>query len=284
MRQSMTAYGRAALQTKRARWTLEISSVNRKGLDIHLHLPHSLMFLDPTIRKWVGRIAERGNLTIRLSCQMRDRAELAKQLRAEKKRWDAIADDLQLSKNQVSLSFLMDQINPQEVEVSPSAVEKELAQVWKKASQAWLEMKKQEGKALTADIYARLKFIEQEMKGIEKEIPKLVKESLAKLLERMKELKVAADPQQLSVEAALQAGRSDVTEEMIRLKSHIEQMGLYLKSGEKSVGRVLDFLAQEMGREIGTLMAKAGSSEITKKAVSIKGEIEKIREQVQNIE
>lgn len=284
MRKSMTAYGRAVQQTKRARWTLEISSVNRKGLDIHLHLPHALLFLDPVIRKWVGQIAERGNLTVRVSCELKEVSHLVQQLKNEKNRWDEVATELDLSKDQITLPFLLSQISPEGVALDQGAFEKEIHEVWKKASKAWITMKEQEGKTLAQDIHARLKTIALEMKGIEKELPKVIKEHLAKLSERVEELKLSIDLEQLKKEAALQADKDDVTEEMIRLKSHMEQMMLYLKSKERSVGRTLDFLAQEMGREIGTLMAKAGSSEIAKKAVRIKSEIEKIREQVQNIE
>lgn len=284
MRKSMTAYGRASLQTTRARWTFEISSVNRKGLDIHLHLPHSLLFLDPVIRKWVAEITERGNLTIRVSCDIKEMGELIQQLKSEKKRWEEVAATLKLSKDQITLPFLLGQLTPQEAQLDPKICEKEVQGVWKKASKAWLVMKEQEGRALTLDIQARLKTIEQELKKIDKEMPKIVKEHLAKLSGRMEELKMIIDLEQLKKEAALQADRDDVTEEMIRMRSHIDQMVQYLKSSERSVGRTLDFLAQEMGREVGTLMAKAGSSEIAQRAVRIKSEIEKIREQVQNIE
>ncbi len=281
MRKSMTAYGRGSVQTKQARWTIEISSVNRKGLDLHIHLPSSLTFLDPVIRKWMTQIAERGNVTIRVSCEVKEVGHLTEQLKAEKKRWEAVAKSLRLPPEQITLSFLLSQVAPDEVKLDS---EKEILEVWKLASKAWMTMKEQEGKVLEHDIKSRLKNISVEMKGVEKELPKVRKEHLAKLSLRMEELKLTIDESQLQKEAALQADRDDVTEEMIRLKSHMEQMELYLKSKERSVGRTLDFLAQEMGREIGTLMAKAGSSEIAKRAVKIKSEVEKIREQVQNIE
>jgi uncharacterized protein (TIGR00255 family) len=284
MRRSMTAYGRSALQTKRARWTLEIASVNRKGLDIHLHLPHSLLFLDPVIRKWVSKITERGNLTIRVSCEIREVSSMIQQLSYEKKRWEEIAKSLKISPEQITLSFLLDQISPQEAALNPELFEKEIEVVWHQASKAWLTMKEQEGRALVKDIHSRLKIIGQELKKIEKELPQLAKEHLKQFSKRMDDLKLTINEEQLAKEALLQAGRDDVTEEMIRMKSHMDQMNQYLKSAEKSVGRTLDFLAQEMGREIGTLMAKAGSSKIAQKAVKIKTEIEKIREQVQNIE
>ncbi len=284
MRKSMTAYGRATIQTKLAHWTLEISSVNRKGLDVHLHLPHTLLFLDPMLRKCVGQMAERGNLTIRIACEIQEVSSLVKMLKKEKERWQQVSQELKLSKDSITLPFLLSQMTPQEVVSDPKAFEKDLEIVWKKASHVWNTMKIQEGKVLTDDIQSRLKTISKEMKQIEKALPKVVHAHVERLKERMEELKISVDPQQLMEKAALEADRDDVTEEMIRLASHIDQMKLYLKSSEKSVGRTLDFLAQEMGREIGTLMAKAGSSEIAKHAVHIKSEIEKIREQVQNIE
>jgi uncharacterized protein (TIGR00255 family) len=284
MRKSMTAYGRARLQTKRAGWTVEVSSVNRKGLDIHLHLPHHLLFLDPTLREWVAQTAQRGNVTVRLLCELKEVSHLAEQLKNEKKRWEKIAAELQLSLKDITLPFLLSQIVPQDVIGDEASFKQELAEVWKKASKAWNSMKIQEGKRLVQDIQCRLKVIQKEMKEIEKEIPSVEKYHLEKLLARMGELKLKADQDLLKQEAALQACRDDVTEEIIRLKSHLEQIVLYLRSSEASVGRTLDFLAQEMGREIGTLMAKAGSSKIAEHAVRIKSEIEKIREQVQNIE
>ena len=280
----MTAYGRGVLQTRRARWTLEVSSVNRKGLDIHLHLPHSLLFLDPTIRKWVGKVAERGNVTLRVACEFKEVSHLIEQLKSEKLKWEKISDELQFSRQQITLPFLLSQSVPQEIALDKASFEHDLHQVWKKASNAWITMKQQEGKLLAQDIQSRLRIIQKEMKFIEKEIPRLAKEHLAKLSERMEELKLTIDPEQLEKEAVLQANRDDVTEEMIRLQSHIEQMRKYLKSSDTNVGRTLDFLAQEMGREVGTLMAKAGSSEIARRAVHMKSEVEKIREQVQNIE
>lgn len=284
MRKSMTAYGRAALQTKRARWTLEISSVNRKGLDVHLHLPSTMVFFDPLLRKWIGQIAERGNITLRVTCEIQEVSNLVKMLKDEKERWQKVAYELKVSKDSITLPFLLSQMTPHIAISDPKSLEKDLEAVWKKASHAWNTMKIQEGKVLTDDIQSRLKTIAKEMKKIEKALPQVVHAHVERLKERMEELKITVDAKQLMEKAAMEADHDDVTEEMIRLASHIDQMKLYLKSPEKSVGRTLDFLAQEMGREIGTLMAKAGSSEIAKLAVHIKSEIEKIREQVQNIE
>lgn len=284
MRKSMTAYGRARLQTERALWTLEVSSVNRKGLDLHLHLPPFLLFLDPIIRKWASQTAQRGYVTIRVFCELKETSYLIEQLKRDKERWEKVAAELKFSSKEITLAFLLSQKTSQEVILDEAAFIKEFAQVWKKGSKAWDAMKLQEGKLLIQDIQARLKTLQKELKIVEKHHPLLVREQFAKLSKRMEELKLNMDHEQLKKEAALQVSRADVTEEIIRLSSHIEQMNLYLKSSNASVGRTLDFLAQEMGREVGTLMAKAGSSQIARHAVHMKGEIEKIREQVQNIE
>ncbi len=284
MRRSMTAYGRAALQTERRQWTVEISSVNRKGLDLHLQLPPSLLFFDPILRKWIGQETERGNITVRVTCELKEASHLIEQLKTQKKKWEKVALEVGSPQAEITLSFLLAQTPPQEAVVDKASLERELGQVWKKGSEAWMVMKHQEGRLLVQEIQKRIKIIQKEMKEIEKELPALTKEHLVKLSERMKELELTLAPGELLKEAALQADKCDITEEIVRLQSHIQQMALYLKSPEKSVGRTLDFLAQEMGREIGTLMAKASSSKIAQKAVQIKSEIEKIREQVQNIE
>jgi uncharacterized protein (TIGR00255 family) len=282
MRKSMTAYGRGLLETSFGRWTMEISSVNRKGLELYLHLPPQLLFLDPIIRKWVGKVAQRGSVQIRLACEMKEVEHLVALLKNEKSRWEKVAEALEIPSSEMTLSFLLEHATLAQASLDPTQAEKEAFLVWEKSSKAWTAMKLQEGRTLAQDIQMRVKTLQEEIKVIEKDLPKLAEAHLAKMLERLKQFEL--DPEALKKEAILQASRDDVTEEVIRLKSHLDQMTEYLSSEEESVGRTLDFLAQEMGREVGTLMAKAGSSEIAKRAVHMKSEVEKIREQVQNIE
>lgn len=278
----MTAYGRGVLETPLARWTIEISSLNRKGLDLNIQLPPTLLFLDPALRKWAVQIVQRGSVTIRVGCEMREVSHLAAQLKNEKERWEKIAQALKIPTSQVTLSFLLEQTKEQQATLDQTHFEKEALEVWQKSSKAWITMKKQEGKVLAQDIQIRVKTLQKEIKALEKELPLLVDLHLARIALRLQQFKL--DPEEFKKEAVLQASRDDVTEEVVRLKSHLEQMTQYLGSEEISVGRTLDFLAQEMNREVGTLMAKAGTSEIAKRAVQMKSEVEKIREQVQNIE
>ena len=284
MRKSMTAYGRSKHQSSLGRWSVDIHSVNRKGLDIHVSLPPSLLFLDGDLRSWVGEAAERGAVTVRVSFELEELKESVKLLKNHKDRWEKIASALGYSKSSIDLSFLLERLGVEEIAVPEKALKADLQRAWIEAANQWLKMKQQEGKTLVKDIDKRLKTIEQELQKVEKLQPQLQEKYRNKIEGRMKELKIDVPEELLIREAALLAEKADITEEITRLYSHIEQMDGYLCSKEKSVGRTLDFLAQEMGREIGTLMAKAGETEISKLAIKIKSEIEKIREQVQNIE
>lgn len=284
MRKSMTAYGRSKHQTSLGRWSVDIHSVNRKGLDIHVSIPPALLFLDGDLRSWVGKIAERGAVTIRVLFELQELKESVKLLKSHKDRWEKIAQALGYSKSSIDLPFLIQRLGAEEVAVSEKALKADLQKAFSEASKQWLKMKEQEGKTLVKDIVKRLKTIQEELQTVEKLQPMLQEKYRKKIESRMKELKIEVPEERLIREAALLADKADITEEITRLYSHIEQMDEYLCSKEKSVGRTLDFLAQEMGREIGTMMAKAGETEISKLAIKIKSEIEKIREQVQNVE
>jgi uncharacterized protein (TIGR00255 family) len=279
MRRSMTAYGRA-----HKKFSVEISSVNRKGLDINLSLPPTLLFLEPTLRKWVADIATRGQVSIRVAIDLSSPDAIVPLLREEKKKWVKIAKALDFPASVIDFSFLAKQSELKGAPLEEKKVVAELKAVWTLAATAWTKMRAQEGAILVHDIEKRLSILLKEIKQVEKIAPQIKHKYRAKLEERMKELNLRVDEEKIVREAALAAERSDVTEEITRLYSHIEQMKEYLSSKESTVGRTLDFLAQEMGREISTLMAKAGDVSIAKIAVVIKSEIDKIREQVQNIE
>lgn len=283
-RTSMTAYGRALHQSKLGRWTVDIQSVNRKGLDLNIQLPSTLLFLDPVIRKWVGESADRGQITVRVSFEFLQVDESIRLLKTLKQKWEAVAKGLGFDKKAVDLQFLLERVDPAQMPLEEKPLADDLEKAWKVAVKNWTSMKEKEGKTLVADIEKRIATVEKELQKVQKMQPLLQEKYRKKIQDRMKELKVGIEEERLLREAALLAEKADTTEEITRLYSHLEQMRQYIGSKEKSVGRTLDFLAQEMGREIGTLMAKAGETAIAKIAVGMKSEIEKIREQVQNIE
>lgn len=283
-RRSMTAYGRAQHHSKLGQWTVDIHSVNRKGLDLHISLPSALLFLDGDIRKWIAEIAERGQVSIRISFEFLEQQGSIRLLKQHKQKWEKVAKALGFPSSSIDLRFLVDRLDPHQIPVEEKALKADLQKAWETASKNWLAMKESEGKALVQDIEKRIDHIEKELQKISKLQPMLLDRYRKKLQERMKEVKIDIDEERLLREAALLADKAEISEEITRLHSHLGQMREYLGSKEKSVGRTLDFLAQEMGREIGTLMAKAGDNDISKIAIVIKSEVEKIREQVQNIE
>jgi uncharacterized protein (TIGR00255 family) len=284
MRRSMTAYGRAQHHSKLGRWTVDIHSVNRKGLDLNIALPNALMFLDGDLRKWISNSAERGQVSVRISFEFLELKESLHALKDHQKKWEKIAKALGYPASSIDLRFLVDRLDPSQVPVEEKQLKADLQKAWEIAVKHWVAMKENEGKALVQDIEKRMDHIEKELKKVEKLQPQLQERYRKKLQDRMKENKIEVDEDRLLREAALLADKAEISEEVTRLHSHLEQMHEYLSSKEKSVGRTLDFLAQEMGREIGTLMAKAGDTDISKVAIAIKSEVEKIREQVQNIE
>ncbi|CAM0117478.1 YicC/YloC family endoribonuclease [Rhabdochlamydiaceae symbiont of Dictyostelium giganteum] len=285
MRKSMTGYGRGSLETEQGRFVLEIISLNRKGLDIHLHLPQELLFLDPVMRKWCAQVAERGHITIRLAFEPKNHHQLTHDLKKEKIKWERVAKDLDLSVEEITLSFLLSQHAPSNTSSLDDALLKRgLESVWNIAASAWIFMRESEGNALTNDLKARIAFIQKNIQDIEQELPSVIEMHRIKILKNLEALKIEMDSDLLAREAVSQSASSDITEEITRLKSHLEQFLNYLDTKTVSIGKTLDFLAQEMNREISTLMVKSGSSLIAKMGIEVKSEIEKIREQVQNIE
>jgi len=291
----MTAYGRASVSAGQTRFVIEIHSVNRKMLDMSLYLPKDLLRFDMEIRKWLSQYLERGQVTLRLTLQSEGGSnklfsDYSIQLKALKEGWAKLASELGYDPEKtIDLSFLVSQL-----QVLPSFESKEDEETLKAslkaaveaALQELMEMKEAEGKTLALDIQKRLKIIEENIAAIElkKELPLI--HYRKKLTDRLKEVgHLHAEAEERIVrEVALLAEKMDVTEELVRLRTHIEQFRQHLSLREKAVGRTLDFLTQEMHREINTLGSKSADSEISLYVVKIKSELDKIREQVQNIE
>jgi uncharacterized protein (TIGR00255 family) len=295
MIKSMTAYSRASVSSPLGRLVIEIHSVNRKMLDMSLYLPKDLLRFDIEMRKWLSQFLERGQVTLRLALQSEGvsgklMSSYSVQLKALKEGWEKLARELGYdSAKMVDLSFLVSQL--QTLPSSESKEEEEtlkasLKEAVDTALQELMQMKETEGKTLALDIQKRLKIIEENVAAVElkKEVPLV--HYRKKLIERLKEvghLHGEAE-ERIAREVALLADKMDVTEELVRLRAHIEQFRQHLFSQEKAVGRTLDFLTQEMHREINTLGSKSADSEISLYVVKIKSELDKIREQVQNIE
>ena len=285
---SMTAYASATRETEAGRLTIEIHSVNRKMLDIHVSLPREMLRFDIEVRKWIGAKVLRGQLTIRIS-KTQEKGVVVPSLPEMKKlhsSWETLAKELGFDpKTQVTLSFLANQYATSSSEASPSD-EKILKELVEAGLTEFLAMKEREGAILLADISKRLTIFIEALGTIEKRAAASVPGHIEKLKMRIQEAGIAIDTndERLVKELVLFADKVDMTEEVVRLRAHLKQIDHVIQTGEKSVGRTLDFLIQEMHRETNTIAAKTVDSEISALTVTMRSEIERIREQVQNIE
>lgn len=288
----MTAYARKTASSSLGRFVMEIQSVNRKGLDISLYLPRGFSRFETQLRKAISSTLERGQVLLRLSLEADatcgSSCELGS-LKRLKQHWEGIAEGLGYEEQTVDLPFLVSQWDSSSSLLTEEE-ETEVTQTLKELSfQSLTElvaMKREEGLSLATDLIARLERIEENLAQIEarRDIPLM--HYREKMLIKLTEMQMLdADMQQrVAKEVILLAEKSDITEEIVRLKVHLGKYRQVLRSSEKSVGRTLDFLGQEMHREMSTLGAKSADAEIASHCISMKSELEKIREQVQNIE
>ena len=273
-----------------AEQSLQLPSANRKGLDVAVYLPRELLRFDTEIRKWVSETISRGQLTIRIQSPLEGVFHSSLILLKDLKMfWEKMAFQLGYPESAVTLGFLTEQMRslPQNV---PTEDQEQIAASLKGAVDMALKelqrMKEKEGEALEKDIRMRLKIIEKSLEKIALRAKDAPVRSRQKLEEKVKELSLpsAEVEMRLMQEVLFLVERSDITEELTRLHSHINQFINNLGSPEKSIGRTLDFLTQEMHREINTIAAKSSDLEISQEAIVVKSEIEKIREQIQKIE
>ncbi|MCW5555138.1 MAG: YicC family protein [Verrucomicrobiae bacterium] len=290
----MTGYGRGDCARDGFRVAVELSSVNRKQAEISLNLPRELELLEAQIRDLINRHIARGRLTVRVSlhtstgrsgARMHLNATLAKAYAHELNR---LARQLKLA-GEVTLDHLVrapgvfqTDEDLAETESLWPAVEKALSQ----ALVALVTMRTREGAHLARDLSARVAVMRQCAARIARQAPKSAERYRLQLVERIRNAGLPApapDDERLLKEVVFFADRSDIAEELTRLQSHFKQFTDCAKSKEP-VGRTLDFLAQEMNREINTIGAKANDSLISREVVKLKAELERFREQAQNVE
>ncbi|MBM4152949.1 MAG: YicC family protein [Kiritimatiellaceae bacterium] len=288
---SMTGFGAAAVRGDGVRVTVELSSVNRKQLDVAVRLPSSLMSLESRIQKIIQDHVSRGRIsgTVQLeSASGRDAMQI------DVKRAGSAVDQLRKTAQQLKLpddlnatvllqipGLLQMQTMTQSPDELFPAVEKALIAALKKLN----VMRLREGKSLEKDLLQRLGLLEAMLADIQTIAPQItikVREKLLQGLEQAGLKNVAADERVIK-EIALFGERSDIAEEITRLESHIQQFKKMLR-GSEAAGRALDFLAQEFFREINTIGSKANELKITQQVVAFKTELERIREQIQNVE
>ncbi len=290
---SMTGYGRGQAAGGGIRVEVELNAVNRKQLEVRLNLPRTLMAVESRVVEQVQKRLSRGqvsgSVSVTVSAGLRKRSlsvdgDLASAYVNELRKMAktlGLPDDLKAG---VLLNF-------PEV-VSYHGADQDVDTVWPVLQKALVQaldqltaMRAREGGALAADLRRRLGKLTGMLGQIKKEAPGVTKRYRLALDKRLLEagIKLQANDPQLMKELALFADRSDITEEITRLESHLKQ-GATLLTSVEPVGRTLDFLAQEMFREINTIGSKANEVRITKVVIRFKTELERVREQVQNVE
>ncbi len=297
MIRSMTGYGRAEGRHKGTPITVEVRSVNHRHSEVMAKLPRALQAHEDRIRDLVQDRVARGrvDVTVNFSGE-RDPGRGIVLDRALARRYHALLKELQRelglkgSPEATLLASFRDVIKPAELAAEEPGAVRAVELVLGRALKALDQMRRHEGRTLERDLLARLQEVEGRLRTIRQRLPAIVDERAVRLQERVKRLLEGAgagrdsvDQSRLAQEVALLADRSDVSEELTRLDSHLDQFRAFLRKTEP-VGRSLDFLLQEMNREINTIGSKVGDTMVTQEVVAVKAELEKIREQVQNVE
>ncbi len=293
MVKSMTGFGRSEANDFERRFVVEIKSVNHRYNDMVVRMPKRLTYLEERLKEIIKKEVRRGRVEVFITLENIGESDtkislnspLAKQylqcLEMMRDQFN-IKDDISVS----LLSKFPDVLKVEPREEDEDEIWNCLKEAIEKAVQMLVEMRKTEGNKLAEYISDRCQYIEKIVHFIEKRAPQVVLEYKVKLKDRMNEIiedTIPIDESRLSMEVALFADRSSIDEEIVRLKSHIHQVAVTLKD-DQPIGRKLDFLIQEMNREINTIGSKSSDLEIINNVVEIKSELEKIREQVQNIE
>ena len=290
---SMTGFGRGDSAGKNRQWTVEVRCVNNRFLDAKIKLPRDYTPLEEKIRKMIGDFHQRGRVDLNISVNgdfsdlvnIRVDRELAS---AYKLSLESMAADLAIDCNldAAVLAAYPEVIVREQKQEDLGAIQPYIEEAVQKALENCLQMREQEGRVLKDDLEGRLLHFADVCAAVEKRIPDLLKEREQSLKERLDKLLDTAgiDPVRLAQEVAILADKIDVTEELVRIKSHVKQFKKIIGSSNEAVGRKLDFLIQEFLREVNTIASKINDADIAHMTVELKSELEKMREQVQNIE
>jgi uncharacterized protein (TIGR00255 family) len=290
---SMTAYGRADYSDDDKIFTVEVKSLNNRFRDIVLRIPNTLQAIEDEIRSLISSRIQRGRVEVSIKLErigkdsdygldlnlplIRSYVRIFRELNEELGLEEKIRPEY--------LAQIKDVIIFKPVEEDIDAIRPGLQKVLKQAFDSLEKMRTIEGQAIEKDFQDRLNLIEGYLDRIEERSPLVVEEYKTKLKDKINALSqdMEIDEGRLAQEVTIFAGRCDITEEIVRTKSHLKQFRDYL-SLDDSIGRRLDFLIQELNREINTISSKASDSSISANAVEIKSELEKLREQTQNVE
>ncbi|MBQ1685582.1 MAG: YicC family protein [Clostridia bacterium] len=292
MARSMTGFGRAALSVDGRELTLELKSVNHRFLDISFRMPRSLSFLEDTVRSALGSLLSRGHIDV--YAYYRNTRSDAKSVSVDKALLGAylaaaadVANEFSLANDYTVSKALRvpDIVTVTEAEEDTDALKALMISAVDAAAHELIEMRALEGERISRDLLTRLDTLSAIRDRIAEKAPLVVEDYRAKLNSRIESLlsEVEIDRARLATEIAIFADKANIDEELVRLSSHFAAMRA-LFEGDEPVGRKLDFLVQEMNREFNTIGSKANDKAIAALVIDGKAEIEKLREQVQNLE
>lgn len=292
MIKSMTGFGRCEVSEGERKFTVEMKSVNHRYLDVNIKMPKKLSFFESSIRSELKKYAQRGKIDMFISYEdysennvcVRYNKELAAEYLKYLKEMSAefgVDDDIRVS----TLSRYPEVFSMEEQTADEEEIWKLLVKAIKGASEGFVETRIKEGQNLADDLIEKLNLILEHVTYIEERSPQIIEEYRTKLREKVNDLlqDAVVDETRLLTEVTIFADKVCVDEELVRLRSHIEAMKQSIIEGG-SIGRKLDFIAQEMNREANTILSKANDLTISNRGIELKTEIEKVREQIQNIE
>lgn len=292
MLKSMTGFGRCELETKEYKLSVEMKAVNHRYLDLSIKMPKRLNYFEAAIRTLLKQYIQRGKVDLFISYEdyienrmaLKYNGALAEEYAGYFRR---MAEQFGISNDMTVMSlarcpevFSMEQ-QPEDEEQLWQILEKGI----REAADRFVETRNREGEALKTDLLGKLQFMESLVEKIETRSPSILEDYRSRLEAKVRELlgEKAVDESRILTEVAVFADKICTDEETVRLRSHIEATRKELLTGG-SVGRKLDFIAQEMNREANTILSKANDLEVSDTAIALKTEIEKVREQIQNIE
>ncbi len=292
MIRSMTGFGRAQAAVEGYNITVEIKSVNNRYFDFYAKMPRTFSFLEEKVKSLLSTEISRGKVECSIQIETTaDESVIVSVNEPLAKGYvnavEEIAEKFALKNDLTALSVarFSDVLSITKAPVDEEALWDKVQSVVKDALDSFISMRETEGERLKADVLSRADTIISNVAYIEERSPETVKQYSEKLLERMKNVlgDTQIDEARILTEAAIYADKIAVAEETVRLRSHIDQLHTLLTADE-AVGRKLDFLVQEINREANTIGSKAQDVDIARRVIDIKAEVEKIREQIQNIE
>ncbi len=292
MLNSMTGYGKGEAEREGLTVSVELKSVNHRYADISVKMPRSLLSLENSLRKRLGQVLKRGKVDVYVNYELTGDSQAAPQVNYElatayQKILSDMRKDLGLA-GETTAEYIANQkdvVQVKEAEVDEKDLQACLFEALENGVAQLLTMRRAEGEETRLDLESRLQSAETLLTQVMERAPQVPLEWQEKLTERLARLQqgIEMDPQRVAQEIAVFTDRCDISEEIARFKSHLVQFRSLYEDSEP-VGRRMDFLVQELNREVNTMGSKSNDAELTSAVVGMKSELEKIREQVQNIE